>query len=75
MAVITRRFNDLSSLRSRKRLKDIIAHMRERIHGRIGNKSDNAFKLRKFAKMYDTSHSGMVSPFAKSDQVPVAHHF
>ena len=35
--------------------------MRERIHGRISNKSDNAFKLRKFAKMYDTSHSGLVS--------------
>ena len=49
------------SLWDRKRLKDIISHMRERIHGRIGNKSDNAFKLRKFAKMYDTSHSGLVS--------------
>ena len=45
----------------RKRLKDIIAHMRERIHGRIGNKSDNAFKLRKFAKMYDATNSGLVS--------------
>lgn len=34
--------------------------MQERIHGKLGNKGDNAFKLRKFAKMYDTDHSGQV---------------
>ena len=44
----------------RKRLKDILAHMRERCYGRIGNRSDNAFRLRKFAKMYDKEQTGYV---------------
>ena len=34
--------------------------MRERCYGRIGNRSDNAFRLRKFAKMYDTEQTGYV---------------
>jgi hypothetical protein len=50
-----------ATLWCRKRLKDVISHMRERIYGRIGNKSDNAFKLRKFAKMYDLDQTGYVS--------------
>ena len=34
--------------------------MRDRFYGRIGNKSDNAFKLRKFAKMFDEHRTGYV---------------
>ncbi len=34
--------------------------MRERILGKLGNRSDNAFKLRKLFAMYDTQHTGVV---------------
>lgn len=37
-----------------KRLGHMLEHMRERIAGKMGNANDNAFKLRKLFKMYDT---------------------
>lgn len=39
----------------------MLAHMKERIAGKIGNANDNAFKLRKLFKMYDATGSGSVS--------------
>ena len=44
----------------RKRYAETLAHMRERILGKLGNRSDNAFKLRKLFAMYDTQHTGVV---------------
>ena len=44
----------------RKRLNDMVEHMRERIAGKIGNDNANAFKLRRLCMMYDTKKSGMV---------------
>eukprot|EP00887_Chlorella_sp_A99_P005112 scaffold25.g5112.t1 len=44
-----------------KRLDDIHHHMRERLQGKMGNRSDNAFRLRKqLFKMYDSDGSGLV---------------
>ena len=37
-----------------------MAHMKERIAGKMANRSDNAFRLRRLFKMYDTNHTGMV---------------
>jgi hypothetical protein len=48
--------------RRSKRLTHMLAHMKERIAGKIGNANDNAFKLRKLFKMYDATGSGSVSP-------------
>eukprot|EP00884_Botryococcus_braunii_P009611 jgi/Botrbrau1/18651/Bobra.0367s0087.1 len=39
----------------------MLEHMKERIAGKIGNANDNAFKLRKLFKMYDTDRSGQVN--------------
>ena len=44
----------------RKRLNKTLAHMRERIYGKLGNRNDNAFKLRKLFAMYDTQRTGKV---------------
>lgn len=44
----------------RKRLNETLAHMRERISGKLGNRNDNAFKLRKLFAMYDTQRTGKV---------------
>ena len=44
----------------RKRYAETLAHMRERILGKLGNRSDNAFKLRKLFAMYDTQRTGVV---------------
>ena len=46
----------------RKRLNETFAHMRERISGKLGNRNDNAFKLRKLFAMYDTQRTGKVAP-------------
>ena len=45
----------------RKRLNDTLAHMRERIQGRLSNKSDNTFKIRKLFKLFDKEQTGYVS--------------
>ena len=37
-----------------------MAHMKERIAGKMANRSDNAFRLRRLFKMYDANHTGMV---------------
>lgn len=50
----------------RKRLDETFAHMRERISGKLGNRNDNAFKLRKLFAMYDTQRTGKVAPGATS---------
>ena len=44
----------------RKRLNETLEHMRERISGKLGNRNDNAFKLRKLFAMYDTQKTGKV---------------
>ena len=44
----------------RKRYAETLAHMRERILGKLGNRSDNAFKLRKLFAMYDAQRTGVV---------------
>ncbi|KAK9808647.1 hypothetical protein WJX72_001201 [[Myrmecia] bisecta] len=43
-----------------KRLSHMLVHMKERLAGKIGNANDNAFKLRRLFKMYDTSGSGYI---------------
>ncbi|KAK9825225.1 hypothetical protein WJX74_001407 [Apatococcus lobatus] len=43
-----------------KRLNHMVEHMKERLAGKIGNASDNAFRLRRLFKMYDTQHSGRI---------------
>lgn len=48
--------------------------MKERIAGKIGNANDNAFKLRKLFKMYDTDRSGKVSTQTQT-QIPAARGF
>ena len=50
----------------RKPLDETFAHMRERISGKLGNRNDNAFKLRKPFAMYDTQRTGKVAPGASS---------
>ena len=45
----------------RKRLNETFAHMRERISGKLGNRNDNAFRLRKLFAMYDTQRTGKVT--------------
>ena len=44
----------------RERLETVMAHMKERIAGKMANRSDNAFRLRRLFKMYDANHTGMV---------------
>ena len=44
----------------RKRLDEMLGHMKERIGGKIGNQNNNAFKLRKLFAMYDTQKTGLV---------------
>ena len=44
----------------RKRLDEMMGHMKERIGGKIGNQNNNAFKLRKLFAMYDTQKTGLV---------------
>ncbi len=44
----------------RKRLDEMLGHMKERIGGKIGNQNNNAFKLRKLFAMYDTGKTGLV---------------
>lgn len=39
----------------------MISTMRERMSAKLGNKNDNAFRMRKLFKMYDKTDSGMVS--------------
>ena len=46
---------------SSARLDSTLVHMRERLQGKMGNRNDNAFKLRRLFKMYDKEQSGMVS--------------
>lgn len=38
----------------------MISTMRERLSAKLGNKNDNAFKMRKLFKMYDKQDTGMV---------------
>lgn len=58
-----------SWLACRKRLNKTFAHMRERISGKLGNRNDNAFKLRKFFAMYDTQRTGKVAPLRQSSAI------
>jgi hypothetical protein len=43
----------------RKRLDEMLGHMKERIGGKIGNQNNNAFKLRKLFAMYDIEKTGL----------------
>jgi len=47
----------------------MISTMRERMSAKMGNNNDNAFKMRKLFKMYDTEDAGLVS------RQLVGHHF
>ena len=47
-------------LGARKRLDEMLGHMKERIVGKIGNQNNNAFKLRKLFAMYDMQKTGLV---------------
>lgn len=49
----------LESLR-RERLLKMMTRMRERLEAKLGNSNDNAFKLRKLFKMYDSRNTGLV---------------
>ena len=44
----------------RERLDHMMVHMTERLAGKMGNANNNAFKLRKLFKMYDTEGTGKV---------------
>ncbi len=59
LGVCVRRTGRVTALR-RKRLNETLAHMRERISGKLGNRNDSAFKLRKLFAMYDTQRTGKV---------------
>ena len=54
-----REFQGLGFL-CRKRLDDMLDHMRDRLTGKLSNASNNAFRLRKLFKMYDAAGSGLV---------------
>lgn len=60
----------------RKRLDEMLGHMKERIGGKIGNQNNNAFKLRKLFAMADTAKTGLVralqqpNPAAQTAGVP-----
>ena len=43
--------------------------MRERISGKLGNRNDNAFKLRKLFAMYDKQRTGKVAPDTQSPRL------
>ena len=45
----------------RERLHLVLDHMKERIAGKMANRSDNAFRLRRLFKMYDTEGTGLIS--------------
>ncbi|KAK9805071.1 hypothetical protein WJX73_000088 [Symbiochloris irregularis] len=42
------------------RLDSTLAHMRERLQGKLSSRNDNAFKLRKVFKMWDIDHCGTI---------------
>ena len=44
----------------RERLESMMEAMRERLAGKMGNANNNAFKLRKLFKMWDSTGSGRV---------------
>ena len=44
----------------RERLHLVLEHMKERIAGKMANRSDNAFRLRRLFKMYDEGNTGLV---------------
>jgi hypothetical protein len=44
----------------RERLESMMEAMRERLAGKMGSANNNAFKLRKLFKMWDSTGSGRV---------------
>lgn len=44
----------------RKQLENMMSHMKEGLAGKIGNRNNNAFRLRKLFKMYDRQGTGQV---------------
>lgn len=46
----------------RVRLEAMLEAMKQQLAGKVGNAGNNAFKLRKLFKMWDTDGSGQVHP-------------